>query len=81
MLLATGCSSVGAPVAGAPAHHREHGFANVDQAQAHAGGWTRVSFFISRMWGATFSPRTANLPRVASDLDTIRANRDAVTVT
>ena len=81
MLLATGCSSVGAPVAGAPAHHREHGFANVDQAQAHAGGWTRVSFFISRMWGATFSPRTANLPRVTSDLDTIRANRGAVTVT
>ena len=31
--------------------------------------------------GATFSPRTANLPRVASDLDTIRANRGAVTVT
>ena len=53
----------------------------MDQAQAHAGGWTRVSFFISRMWGATFSPRTANLPRVASDLDTIRANRGAVTVT
>jgi L-ascorbate metabolism protein UlaG (beta-lactamase superfamily) len=53
----------------------------MDQAQAHAGGWTRVSFFISRMWGATFSPRTANLPRVASDLDTIRADRGAVTVT
>jgi L-ascorbate metabolism protein UlaG (beta-lactamase superfamily) len=32
------------------------------------------------MWGATFSPRTASLPRVASDLETIRATRD-VTVT
>jgi L-ascorbate metabolism protein UlaG (beta-lactamase superfamily) len=67
-------------VPGAPAHHRARGFANVDQAQPHAGGWTRVSFFVSRMWGATFSPRTASLPRVASDLETIRATRD-VTVT
>jgi N-acyl-phosphatidylethanolamine-hydrolysing phospholipase D len=76
-----GCSSVGAPVPGAPAHHRERGFANVDQAHPTAGAWTRVSFFISRMWSATFSPRTANLPRVASDLETIRAGRGAVTVT
>ena len=76
-----GCSSVGAPVPGAPAHHRDRGFANIHQAHPTAGAWTRVSFFISRMWSATFSPRTANLPRVASDLETIRAGRGPVTVT
>ncbi len=66
---------------GAPAHHRERGFANVSQSHPTVGAWTRVTFFVSRMWAATFSPRTANLPQVASDLGTIRANRGAVTVT
>lgn len=81
MLLATGCGSVGAPVPGAPAHHRERGFANVDQRQPTPGAWTRISFFISRVWGTTFSPRTATLPRAASDLGTIHANRGEATVT
>ena len=66
---------------GAPAHHRERGFANVNPSHEAAGGWTRFTFFISRIWASTFSPRTANLPSIASDLAAILDNRGAATVT
>ena len=62
-------------MAGAPAHHRENGFANVNPAYEPASGWTRFTFFVSRMWSATFSPRRANFPVIASDLPAIRDNR------
>jgi N-acyl-phosphatidylethanolamine-hydrolysing phospholipase D len=80
-LLATGCAGVGAPVAGAPAHHRERGYANLNPSHVTAGAWTRFTFFVSRTWASTFTPRTANFPQVASDLGTIHDNRGAVTVT
>jgi L-ascorbate metabolism protein UlaG (beta-lactamase superfamily) len=68
-------------VPGAPAHHREKGFANVNPAYEPASGWTRFTFFISRIWSATFNPRSANFPSVASDLPAILDNRGAATVT
>jgi len=80
-LLATGCAGVGAPVTGAPAHHRERGYANLNPSHVTAGAWTRFTFFVSRIWASTFTPRTANFPQVASDLGTIHDNRGAVTVT
>ena len=46
-----------------------------------AGGWTRFTFFVSRVWAATFTPRTASLPAVGSDLAAIRAGQGAATVT
>ena len=75
------CARVGGPVPGAPPHHRERGFANIDPASAPASAWVRWSFFVSRIWAATFHPRTANLPVVASDLSAIRSNPGADTVT
>src|SRR5262249_57304456 len=80
-LLAPGCSSVGGPVAGAPAHHRQNGFANVNASSEPASFWTRFTFFISRMWSTTFAPRSAALPSMASDLPTIRDNLVAATLT
>jgi len=81
VLLTTGCAAVGAPAAGAPAHHRENGFANVSPSAEPAGAWTRFTFFVSRILAATFSPRTASFPSIASDLPAILDNRGAATVT
>src|SRR4029453_12742492 len=39
------------------------------------------SFFVTRIFAATFSPRSANFPQVASDLPAILDNRGAETVT
>ena len=50
----------GWPVPGAPAHHREHGFANANPDFARPPFWTRTSFFVRRMWAATFSPGASN---------------------
>jgi L-ascorbate metabolism protein UlaG (beta-lactamase superfamily) len=80
-LMLTSCAGVGGPVPGAPAHHRERGFANTSPSYAPASFWVRVGFFMSRVWATTFSPRTANLPVVASDTGAIRGNPGAATVT
>ena len=66
---------------GAPAHHREGGYANVNPSADPAGGWIRFTFFVSRVWAATLTPRTASLPAVASDLAAIRAGQGDPTVT
>jgi N-acyl-phosphatidylethanolamine-hydrolysing phospholipase D len=68
-------------VPGAPAHHRERGFANVNPSHPTAGSWTRLTFFVSRVWASTFTPRSASFPQVASDLGTLHDHRGAVTVT
>src|SRR5439155_20172886 len=81
VLLTAGCAGIGGPVAGAPAHHRENGFANVSPSYEPASGWTRFTFFISRMWSATFSPRSATFKSIPRDLPAIRDNRGAATVT
>ena len=82
LLLFSACASgVGEPKPGAPAHHREHGFANVDASHEHAGGWTRWTFFMTRVLATTFARRSVTLPAVANDGALLRANRDGPTVT
>jgi len=81
VLAAASCAGVGEPVPGAPAHHREGGFANTSPAYEPAGTWVRVRFFVGRVLGTTFAPRTADLPRVASDLRALRGNPGVDTVT
>jgi L-ascorbate metabolism protein UlaG (beta-lactamase superfamily) len=76
-----GCSSVGGPKPGAPPHHRIGGFANVDPSGEPAGFWTRMRFFVSRVFSTTFAPRTANFPTVANDGRALRDGSDAPTVT
>jgi len=80
-LLGTACEGVGNAVPGAPPHHRVRGFANTSAAFAPAGTWTRLTFFVARVWSSTVSPRTANLPVVASDLATLRGTPAADSVT
>jgi L-ascorbate metabolism protein UlaG (beta-lactamase superfamily) len=53
----------------------------VSPSSTPASAWARIRFFLSRVWGTTFSPRTADLPLVASDLNAIRGNPGEDTVT
>src|SRR4029450_6104869 len=46
-----------------------------------SSAWTRFTFFITRIFAATFSPRTANFPQAATNLPAIFDNRGAATVT
>ena len=80
-LATAACTGVGGPVPGAPAHHREHGFANVNPEYARPPFWTRTRFFIARIWSTTFTPRRADLPSVVNDGAALRANGTAPTVT
>lgn len=80
-LLAAACTGVGGPVPGAPAHHREHGFANANPAFDRPPFWTRTTFFLARVWSTTFTPRRADLPRVANDGAALRDNGAAATIT
>jgi N-acyl-phosphatidylethanolamine-hydrolysing phospholipase D len=68
-------------VPGAPAHHRQHGFANANPEFARPPLWTRTRFFVERIWASTFSPRTVNLPRVPNDGAALRANVSEATIT
>ena len=82
VLLLAGCAAgVGEPKPGAPAHHRRGGFANVDASHPHASGWTRWTFFLSRVLAAIFAPRSVTLPAVENDGAALRANREFPTVT
>lgn len=80
-VLAAGCGHVGGPIAGAPAHHRERGFANPLTTHEPASTWVRARFVVSRIWSSTFSPRAIELPRVANDGAALRSNRTRPTVT
>jgi N-acyl-phosphatidylethanolamine-hydrolysing phospholipase D len=77
----SGCLGVGGPVPGAPAHHRERGFANVDPTVARPPLWRRLTFFVARVASTTFAPRTASFPRAANDGRALRENRGDPTVT
>jgi L-ascorbate metabolism protein UlaG (beta-lactamase superfamily) len=81
VLLAGGCTGVGASKPGAPPHHREHGFANQSQSYVRPGFWTRWSFFVARVWSTTFAPRRASFPVEANDITALRANAREPTVT
>jgi L-ascorbate metabolism protein UlaG (beta-lactamase superfamily) len=80
-LLAAACAGVGGLPPGAPAHHREHGFANTSPTYARPDFWTRWSFFASRVWASTFRPRSASFPLAASDAAALRERREEPTVT
>ena len=80
-LTAPGCMGVGNPKPGAPAHHRERGFANTALDFTRPPFWTRVRFFAVRMFETTFSPKTATFPVVANDGAALRANAEGTTVT
>ncbi|PYM16937.1 MAG: MBL fold metallo-hydrolase [Candidatus Rokuibacteriota bacterium] len=81
LVFAAACARAGGPKVGAPSHHREGGFANTNPAIVRPGFWIRTTFFVSRVWSSTFSPRHADLPRVPNDGRSLRDNRDAATVT
>ncbi len=66
---------------GAPAHHRQHGFANANPDFARPPFWTRTTFFARRIWASTVSPRTVTLPRMPNDGAALRANGAEPTVT
>jgi N-acyl-phosphatidylethanolamine-hydrolysing phospholipase D len=80
-VLLAACTGVGGPVAGAPAHHRERGFANANPDFARPPFWTRTRFFASRILAATLRPRALSLPRVANDGAALRANQAEPTIT
>jgi N-acyl-phosphatidylethanolamine-hydrolysing phospholipase D len=81
LLGATACTGVGGPVPGAPAHHRERGFANANPAFTRPPWWTRTTFFAARIWASTFTPRTATLPLVPNDGAALRSNGTEATIT
>ena len=72
---------MGAPVPGAPAHHRERGFANLNPEFTRPGFWTRTRFFLARIWDTTFRPRSAHLPVVPNDGRALRESRGEPTLT
>jgi L-ascorbate metabolism protein UlaG (beta-lactamase superfamily) len=76
-----GCSSVGGPKPGAPAHHRIGGFANVEPTAHPASFWVRTWFFVSRVLSTTFSPKTARFPLLANDGRALREGGGEPTVT
>jgi N-acyl-phosphatidylethanolamine-hydrolysing phospholipase D len=81
LLLAGACTGVGGPVAGAPAHHRAHGFANANPGFVRPPFWTRTTFFARRIVASTLSPRTLTLPRTPNDGLGLRANQAEATLT
>ena len=77
-----GCAGVGAAVPGAPSHHREHGFANLDPAFTRPGFWTVQAFRARRVWASLFGRRAVpEFPRVANDGRALRDNARTPTVT
>jgi L-ascorbate metabolism protein UlaG (beta-lactamase superfamily) len=77
-----GCAGVGPAVPGAPSHHREHGFANLDPAFTRPGFWAIQVFRARRLWVALFGRREVpDFPRVANDGRALRDNAGAPTVT
>jgi N-acyl-phosphatidylethanolamine-hydrolysing phospholipase D len=81
LLLVGGCAGVGGPKPGAPAHHRERGFANTSPGDPRPGLWTRARFFASRIVASTFAPRTADFPLVPNDGRALRERAGGPTVT
>jgi L-ascorbate metabolism protein UlaG (beta-lactamase superfamily) len=82
LVVAAGCAGVGGPVAGAPPHHREHGFANTNPAFVRPGFWTVQAFRARRLWAGLVDGRPVpEFPRVVNDGRALRDNRDAPTLT
>jgi L-ascorbate metabolism protein UlaG (beta-lactamase superfamily) len=78
-MLAAGSRGLGGPKPGAPAHHLEHGFRNLNAGRPRS--WVSARFLARRFWSLAFQPRSAHLPRVANDGRALRENRGEATVT
>src|SRR5687768_7371903 len=74
-----GCQGPGPPKAGAPPHHLERGFRNLNPEYARPDFWTRWKFVIPRLLSSTFSPRAA-FPVVENDGQALRERGGAATV-
>jgi len=81
LLLGTACAGVGGPVTGAPAHHRERGFANTNLEFVFPSGWTLNKFRARRVWAGLVGSNTVTFPRVANDGQALRENSIEPTVT
>ena len=67
---------------GAPAHHREHGYANTNATFERPGFWTVQAFRLRRVWGSFAGTKPVPaFPRVANDGRALRENRDGPTLT
>jgi N-acyl-phosphatidylethanolamine-hydrolysing phospholipase D len=80
-LALAGCAGVGDPVPGAPAHHRERGFANPTDVAPLPGVWRRTVFLASRVLASTLTPRSLPLPLVVNDGRALRDSAGRPTVT
>jgi L-ascorbate metabolism protein UlaG (beta-lactamase superfamily) len=76
-----GCSGPGGPKVGAPPHHLERGFRNLNPDFVRPSFWVRVRFLTRRYFATTFLTPRADLPRVANDGQALRDNRGTPTVT
>jgi N-acyl-phosphatidylethanolamine-hydrolysing phospholipase D len=75
-----GCQGTGAPKTGAPPHHLDHGFRNLNPSYARPNVWTRWGFVIPRLLRSTFSARAA-FPVIPNDGRSLRENRGVPIVT
>jgi N-acyl-phosphatidylethanolamine-hydrolysing phospholipase D len=81
-LALAGCVGVGAPVPGAPPHHRADGFSNENPHFERPGFWTIQAFRARRVWASLRGGRpTPPLARVHNDGSALRDNDAAPTVT
>jgi L-ascorbate metabolism protein UlaG (beta-lactamase superfamily) len=69
------------PLPGRPSHHVEGGFRNPNPEFRRPEGWTRVSFFVRRMWASMVVPRSFEAPRVTAVELAALASNPAPTVT
>ena len=82
VVLCAACAGVGGPVPGAPAHHRERGFANTDPTFALPSSWTVNKFRARRLWAALVGGTDpVTFPRVTNDGRALRENSAEPTVT
>jgi N-acyl-phosphatidylethanolamine-hydrolysing phospholipase D len=73
---------VGGPVPGAPAHHRERGFADTAPEFKFPSAWTVNKFRARRLWAALVGGADlVTFPRVTNDGRALRANSAEPTVT
>lgn len=79
--LAGACVGPGGPRRGAPAHHLERGFRNLNPAYTRPSPWVRWPFVLRRSLATTFWPRRTSLPVVDGDRDRLRRLRGERTVT
>jgi N-acyl-phosphatidylethanolamine-hydrolysing phospholipase D len=76
-----GCSGLGEPKPGAPPHHLERGFRNLNPDYRRPSPWVRWPYIITRGWLSTFAPRSASFPLAPNDGAALQESRTDPTVT